>query len=69
MLTPPKDGSMFLGNFGQGFRACLWSNVSSEWTVSEPQLVGNKKIFDAYFDIEWRKENELKSWIRVGEPT
>jgi len=65
MLNAPKDGSMFLGDFGQGFRACLWSNASGEWSVSEPQLVGNKKIFDAYFDVEWRKENELKSWVKI----
>lgn len=65
--TAPKDGTVFLGDFGwPTFLITVWSSYSNKWVCATPQVdVGDWNWNDSYFENEWERESELKGWIEL----
>jgi hypothetical protein len=63
--TAPKDGTIFLANFGQPLLVCCcWNEASNKWIYANPQTdMHDGDWCDRYFDNEWEDESYLKGWI------
>ena len=64
----PKDGSVFLADFGYGTVAAAWSKAENQWVTALFQLGLYQGGFnDAYFETEYFNEDELKGWMPMPE--
>ena len=65
--TAPKDGAVFLGDFGWAqYMPCMWSGCNDKWVYAMPQIdCCDGDWDDTYFENEWEKEVELKGWIKM----
>jgi len=62
----PKDGSVFLADFGYGTVAAAWSKVENQWVTALFQLgLVQGEFNDAYFETEYFNEDELKGWTAL----
>lgn len=62
-VTAPRDGSLFLGDFGYPFPLLTcWSDAVSKWvfTMLAMNLYEGKE--DPYFENEWEDEGGLRGW-------
>lgn len=63
--TAPKDGSLFLGDFGwPQLLPTMWNSHDQKWNVALPQIQEMAPYADDnYFENEQQDPGDLKGWI------
>lgn len=67
--TAPKDGTLFLGNFGYPWAIlAAWNEPSEEYCVAELQIgLYHGKWNDTYFETDHLPEKDLLGWLPMPE--
>lgn len=64
--SAPRDGTVFLGDFGWSWAvSTVWSEVDGKWVYALPQA--DPTGSDRYFENEWEESENLRRWSPIPE--